>query len=103
MTCRRPDSGVEASSLKPLHVNTWDRSRQLLADGGHRKWVCLGGSGDFLTGPIIINIYRRKKTKGIFEISDLKLTKARRSFLLFKIIISFTEILKENKENEKKI
>ncbi|RUS88096.1 hypothetical protein EGW08_004149 [Elysia chlorotica] len=36
--------GVEASSLKPLHVNTWrDRSRQLLADGGHRKWVCLGG------------------------------------------------------------
>ena len=40
---------------------------------------------------------------GVFEISDLKLTKSLSSFLFFKIIISFTEILKENKENEKKI
>ena len=53
-----------------------------------------GGSGDFLTGPTIINFYRRKKTKGIFEISDLKLTKSCGSFLFFKIIISFTEIFK---------
>ena len=68
LACRRPDSGVEASSLKPLHVNTWrDRSRQLLADGGHRKWVCLGGSGDFLAGPKIINIYRRKKIRAYLK------------------------------------
>ena len=65
--------------------------------------MCLGDSGDLLTGPTIINIYRRKKTKGIFEISDLKLTNLRGSFLFFQIIISFTKILKENKENEKKI
>ena len=63
--------------------------------------MCLGDSGDFLTGPTIINIYRRKKTKGIFEISVLKLTKNRGSFLFFEIIISFAEFLKENKENEK--
>ena len=32
--CRRPDSGVEASSLKPLHVNTWrDRSWPTVGTG----------------------------------------------------------------------
>ena len=44
-----------------------------------------------------------KKTKGVFEISDLKLTNSRGSFVFFKIIISFTEILKKNKENKKSL
>ena len=40
-----------------------------------------------------MNIYRRKKTKGIFEISDLKLTKFRGSFLFFKVF--WEKILKK--------
>ena len=60
--------------------------------------------GAFTTKPTIWVLYVTilPHYKGIFEISDLKLTKPRGSFLFFKIIISFTEILKEDKENEKK-